>query len=401
MVKKIALLFLMLMVIVFIACGKKGPLKLEPGLEPKAVENGQVSQVGKQLKIQWDFPPTLADKNQTDLETDKIEKIYIYYSQKEITGGKFEKKSTLLRKLKLEDLTSAQSTGRTDAASSQSTPTTPTQTQTQKQKQIQPQENLSYYVMIPFKLNDLNNKSHFLGIRYYYQKKKSPLSTVLFIQTMIPVKPVTGLTITREKKVIKLNWTRPQQDENDNMVTSIAGYNIYRKIDPAAESEQQKETERETKKEDSPGGAGFDKINKDNVLTEYFEDKDTGKNGTYAYYVSTIVSNRIESEPSVPVSTQVKDIYPPEVPVNLVSFRASDHIFLTWKAAADPDLACYRIYRRSPPEKEFQLLADQITTNNYKDSQDLVTGKAYFYVVTAVDSRGNESDFSSAVKERF
>jgi fibronectin type 3 domain-containing protein len=400
MVKKIGLLFLMLMVTVFSNCGKKGPLRLEPGLVPKGVENVQISQVGKHIKLQWDFPQTLADKRQTEMEMDKIDKIYIYYSKKEILGGKFRKKSTLLRKLKMEDLSPVTEVDTTTRLRSQTDATTTTV--------ITEKENLSYYVMIPFKLNDLDNNVHFFGVQYYYQKKRSPLGNVVYINTRTPLKPVTGLKVIQENKVNKLTWTRPQQDEADNIVGTIAGYKIYRKIDPEEEAESKGagETGKETAsmpkpKGYAPGLTGFKKLNQDNVLSEYYEDMDTGTNGTYSYYVSTIISNQIESESSAPVSIKVADIYPPEVPANPVIFRATDHMFLTWKAVTDLDLSHYRVYRRSPPQEEFRLFADEITTNHYKDTKDLIKGKTYFYVVTAVDKKGNESEYSITVKERF
>lgn len=400
MVKKIGLLFLMLMVMVFINCGKKGPLRLEPGLVPKGIENFQISQLGKHIKLQWDFPQTLADKRQTEMEVDKIDKIYIYYSQKEIMGGKFRKKSTLLRKLKLEDLTQVSEVDTPTRLQSQTTTTTTTV--------ITEKENFSYFVKIPFKLNDLDKKVHFFGIQYYYQKKRSPLSNVVYIHTVTPLKPVTGLKVIQENKIIKLTWTRPQQDEADNIVSTIAGYKISRNIDPEEEavSEDAGETGKETAPMQKPKGyptgfAGFKKLNQSNVLTEYYEDMDTGTNGTYSYYVSTIISNQIESEPSAPVSVKITDIFPPEAPANPVIFRATDHMFLTWKAVTDLDLSHYRVYRRSPTQEEFRLSADEITTNYYKDTKNLIKGKTYFYVVTAVDKKGNESEYSITVKERF
>jgi FtsZ-binding cell division protein ZapB len=91
-------------VIIFLfGCGKKGPLRLEPELIPKAAEKLKVFQIGDNLKLEWDFPQVLADKNRTELEIAKIDKIYIYYSTREILGGKFRKKSTLLKKLKIEE----------------------------------------------------------------------------------------------------------------------------------------------------------------------------------------------------------------------------------------------------------------------------------------------------------
>ena len=116
--------------------------------------------------------------------------------------------------------------------------------------------------------------------------------------------------------------------------------------------------------------------------------------------MSAIISNQIESAPSETVSIKVTDIFPPEIPANLVCFKAQDHLFLTWKPVLDTDFSHYRVYRRLPANKEFQLVADKGTSTSYKD-KDLTAGKTYFYVVTSVDTKGNESEYSNEVKEQF
>lgn len=371
---------LLLFVLIFLLnCGKKGPLQLEPELIPRQVVNLQIFQLGDNIKLKWDFPPFLADKKKTELEIEKIDKIYIYYSEKEILGGKFRKKSTLLKKLKLEDLTlaplplfkAAFTTGGREP------------------------ENLSYFVNIPFKLKDLDNKQHFFGIQYFYQKKRSPISKIAFIFTSAPIKPVTDIKLIQENKVIKLTWSKPQFDIAGKRITDIAGYNIYRKVDPdkTGEADEQDEAIKTEKK-------AFEKINRSNILTEYYEDMDTGVNGTYSYYVSAVISNQIESAPSQTETVRVTDIFAPEIPANLVCFKARDHLFLTWKPVMDTDFSHYRVYRRMNVNREFQLVADKITATSYKD-KELKPGKTYFYTVTSVDEKGNESEYSNEVKEQF
>lgn len=364
-------------IVLFLGCGKKGPLKLEPELIPMAAEKLKLSQIGDYLKLEWNFPQVLADKKKTPLEVEKIDKIYIYYSDKEILGGKFRKKSTLLKKLKLEDLTLSPP------------PLTPAPVKPGT-KEI---KNLAYFINIPFKLKELDNKQHFFGIQYYYQKKKSPMSEIAFILSRAPVKAVTNLKLKLENKVIKLTWAKPLLDEAGKSITDIAGYNIYRKIEP------EKTGETETNVETTET-AVFSKINRVNVLIEYFEDRDTGTTGNYSYYVSAVISNQIESAPSQTVSIKVTDIFPPEIPANLVCFKAQDHLFLTWKPVMDTDLSHYRVYRRLSSDKEFQLLADKVTATTYKD-KEVEAGKMYFYVVTSVDTKGNESQYSNEVKEQF
>jgi predicted small lipoprotein YifL len=396
MINKTGLILVALMVMPFLSCGKKGPLVLAPEVIPTAVENLQLFQVGDTLKLQWNFPQTLSGQEKKPLEIPEIRKIYIYHSDKEIPGGKFRKKSTLLKKLKIEDL------GTASFLVSPVSPLAPPAaiTATAGQKEM---EKVSYFVILPFKLKELDNKVHYFGIQYDYGKKKSPLSAIVSIQTLAPVNPVTDLKVNRENKVIKLTWTRGLQDETGAAVSTIAGYAIYRKIDRDEEGEKKEVQAEAAPAAAEPGetsGSAFKRLNSDNAIKEYYEDMDTGTNGNYSYYVSAVVSKQVESAPSQVVSVRVTDVFPPEVPANLVCFKASDHLFLTWKPASDSDFSHYRLYRRTLSEKEFQLIADQITTTTYKDN-DLKAGATYFYVVTSVDSKGNESDYSNEVKEQF
>jgi len=348
------------MLVLSLNCGKKGPLKLEPEILPLVCENLTLSQVGANIRLQWDFPKKLSD-NKTNLEIEKITRVEIYYSGKDIPGGKFLKKSTLLRKLEKAEISSLSI--------------------------LAAQSPLTFAVIIPFKIRDLNAKSHFFGLRYLYGKKKSPLSGVVAMVTQTPVKSIDDLQITRENKLIKLKWSKPQTDVSGMPVANITGYKVCRRIKSTRTDDAAAKT----------AGELFRKINSNPVLNEYFADGDTGRDGEYQYYVSTMTANDIESGPSPIVSVSVSDIYPPEIPANLVSFKGADHLFLTWKAPADTDLSHYRIYRKSTEEGEFTLLADQVTGNQYKD-KDVKKGTLYFYAVTAVDNMVNESHYSTTEK---
>lgn len=376
MVKKVILII----VLVFsLNCGKKGPLKLEPEILPRVVENIKISQVGGNIRLQWDFPRLLSDKK-TELEIEKINKINIYYSDKEILGGKFRKKSTLLRKFRLEELTRHKYETLMNFKKFEEL------TSYEKKER----EKFTFFIDIPFKIKNLKAKSHFFAIRYLYGKKKSPLSRVVFISTQTPVKLINDLKIKKENKLIILQWGKPQMDVSGMAVTNISGYKVYKKMIPKTSDETATGTVSEA----------FLRINQNKILTEYFEDKDTGTDGKYQYYVSVVISNEIESAPSPIVSVDITDLYPPDIPANLVSFKASDHMFLTWKPALDKDLSHYRVFRKSNNENEFKPIAGEVTTNHYKD-KNVQKGVLYFYVVTAVDTEGNESEYSNIVKEEF
>jgi hypothetical protein len=202
------------------------------------------------------------------------------------------------------------------------------------------------------------------------------------ITTHIPPKPIADLKIGREGKVIVLNWSRPQTDSADQPLPSISGYVVYRRILQGK----------------TPGL--FRDITPLPVKGEHHEDRDTGADGEYEYQVACLLSPQIESSPSNPVKIRIQDTFPPDIPVNLVSFTAKDHVFLTWEAVRDRDLDHYVIYRKSPTDEDFKILAAAVTDNFYRDKQ-VAKGKLYIYAVAAVDKKGNESETSRHVRQLF
>jgi predicted small lipoprotein YifL len=400
MIRKIGLILLTVTSIALIAgCGKKGPLQLEPELLPTQVKDFELFQVGNAIKLQWTYPQKLKgkprDKEKARFLPERVREIRVYYSEKEILGGKFRKKSKLLRKLTANDLTLAPLDSlRYSRPIRKPRKTSPFAA-------AEEWRHLTYYVMLPFQLPQLDKKQHFFAIQYYYHKKKSPISDVAMIHTVTPVKPVSGLTITNENKMIKLKWRRPGSDMAGNPIPGIAGYFIFKKVEPDAEAAPQTgESSKEPPGAEAVPEPVFKRLNKDAVLLEYFEDTDTGASGNYTYYVSAAMTNIIESAASAEKSVKITDIYAPEIPANLVSFKAADHMYITWQSVGDKDFSHFRLYRRTPRRQEFTLIADNITTTQFKD-KNVNKGRLYIYAVTSVDQKGNESEYSNEAQERF
>lgn len=98
------------------------------------------------------------------------------------------------------------------------------------------------------------------------------------------------------------------------------------------------------------------------------------------------------------------DAIPPAAPRNVRSIPGEGMIGLQWSAPADDDLARYNVYRRTSPSGGYGVIGTVAKTGNpesgYFDAavQDGVT---YDYVVTAVDTSGNESMYSIATRERY
>ena len=333
---------LLIPTLLLIHCGKKGDLYLEPEILPMKITDLQIRQVGDTLALEWKFPKNLSDKT-TAMDLKKVNKIRVYYSDQLHPPKKFLRKATTVKKAEFGDLTRRGGKFRID---------------------------------IRKKTRELRDADHYAAIAYRYLKKKSPLSNISSIHTAIPITPISDLSLAKETKVIKLKWSRPRTSVSGKPVRRISGYRIYRMVQKG----------------------GFKPINKDAVLQEYFEDPDTSIDGTYHYRVSALTSRLIESGPSNTVSVNVSDIFPPDPPANLVSFRAEESIFLTWNEVRDTDFSHYRLYRKLRNGEEFTLLTDGLKQNFFRD-ESVQKRVVYIYTVTAVDRKGNESSPSNEVSE--
>lgn len=104
--------------------------------------------------------------------------------------------------------------------------------------------------------------------------------------------------------------------------------------------------------------------------------------------------------PSVKVFTH--DVFPPAVPSALQAVFSGtgqqSFIDLIWAPDADADLAGYNIYRREAASEPGKLNSELLKTPAFRD-MNVASGKTYFYSVSAVDVRGNESARSQETSE--
>jgi hypothetical protein len=144
-----------------------------------------------------------------------------------------------------------------------------------------------------------------------------------------------------------------------------------------------------------------------------------------AQRVRTVVlgGERLElrSVPSVEVTVEMKDVFPPEAPVGLVAVpgfaggpsvgqsagQAGERaqrpaIDLSWEPDLEPRVAGYRVYRRDLDGDAAsvwkQLGPELVPIVAYRDLS-VVAGRRYAYRVTAVSEAGNESAPSREVVE--
>jgi hypothetical protein len=111
----------------------------------------------------------------------------------------------------------------------------------------------------------------------------------------------------------------------------------------------------------------------------------------------------IEGDDTPRVRVFAHDVFPPAVPSGLQAVFSGvgqpPFIDLVWSPDTDADLAGYNVYRHEEGGQPARLNSELIRTPAYRDS-NVQSGKKYFYSVSGVDLRGNESAMSEEASER-
>jgi hypothetical protein len=110
----------------------------------------------------------------------------------------------------------------------------------------------------------------------------------------------------------------------------------------------------------------------------------------------------VEGDDSELAHLVAHDIFPPAVPGNLQAVFSSvgqkPFIDLTWAPGTEPDLAGYIVYRRTAASAFVVVSSAPLKAPAWRDN-DVHPGQKYFYTVTAVDLRGNQSAQSAPAEE--
>ncbi len=152
---------------------------------------------------------------------------------------------------------------------------------------------------------------------------------------------------------------------------------------------------------EAPGGA-------ETIFT--ITDASTEWQKTYYYRAEAVTLIRgannsqleIEGDDTPEIKVFADDVFPPAVPVELQAVFSGPgqrpFIDLVWAPVTDADLAGYNVYRREEGATPVKLNGELIKAPAYRD-ENVAPQKAYFYSVSAVDVRGNESARSEEASE--
>ncbi|MFZ0863758.1 MAG: hypothetical protein ABR881_18445 [Candidatus Sulfotelmatobacter sp.] len=131
---------------------------------------------------------------------------------------------------------------------------------------------------------------------------------------------------------------------------------------------------------------------------------------TYEYRAETVtviaeenkVEVQIEGDDTPEIKVFAHDVFPPTVPSGLQAVFSGPgqktFVDLVWAPVSDIDLDGYNIYRHEDGMTAVKLNAEPLKTPAYRDA-NVMLGKRYFYSVSAVDIRGNESGRSEETSE--
>jgi hypothetical protein len=131
---------------------------------------------------------------------------------------------------------------------------------------------------------------------------------------------------------------------------------------------------------------------------------------TYEYRATVVALIHAEGQPETQfegddtpwVRVFAHDIFPPAVPSSLQAVFSGagqqPFIDLIWTPDTDTDLAGYNIYRHEAGTAEEKINPELVKTPAFRDT-NVTPGHTYFYSVSAIDVRGNESAHSAQASE--
>lgn len=226
------------------------------------------------------------------------------------------------------------------------------------------------------------------GVVYGYRVRavsalggKSDLSEEVRIAPLLSLASPKNLVAAGGDSHVALSWDIVSTRADGSRYEGFVGYNLYRGVDAG-------------RIEETP-------LNKEPIRAVAFKDTSAANDKTYFYRVRSVDSPAQpwkESLDSNEASATPRDMTPPEKPTGLTVVPGVGRIFLTWNENRERDLAGYHVYRSPKSGREYVRLTDKIVNRTTFSDETMETGMTLYYVITAVDQAGNESELSTEQK---
>jgi fibronectin type 3 domain-containing protein len=121
-------------------------------------------------------------------------------------------------------------------------------------------------------------------------------------------------------------------------------------------------------------------------------DEEVRRGVAYLYHIVEVDAAGNTSEPSPEERVIPLDLKPPSAPRELQARRSGGDLLLTWRPPEDGDVAGYRVYRAPYPKAgERELTEEPLKATEYRRRSGADDVGAV-YIVTAVDTSGNEGE---------
>lgn len=197
-------------------------------------------------------------------------------------------------------------------------------------------------------------------------------------------------------KGVTISWQCPSTAEGRNGIKYL--FRIYRRLESRSSWSKVADVDSTQCAEGASGEIT-------SFLDQTFEWEET------YFYRGTVVSEietpgkaavEVEGVDTPEVKVFAHDVFPPAVPTGLQAVFSGPgqqpFIDLIWSPVSDADLSGYNVYRREAGGAAVKLNSELVRTPAFRDMQ-VAAGKTYFYSVSAVDERGNESARSDEASE--
>jgi len=188
----------------------------------------------------------------------------------------------------------------------------------------------------------------------------------LINDTEPPTAP-TGLEATAVGEMVLLDW-------NDNNEADLGGYNVYRS---------------------TTQGDDYSQINSTLLSDSNYTDDTVIADTNYYYVVTAVDIFSHESGYSNEESVTTFDITPPAAPTGLTTSAGNEMVLLFWNDNTEDDVNGYDVYRSTTSGSEYSRQNVSLLSNPEYTDNSVINGVTYYYVVTAVDTSSNESEYSN------
>jgi hypothetical protein len=220
--------------------------------------------------------------------------------------------------------------------------------------------------------------------------RSAGISNVISVPGVAVLAPPSGFAAKVTAEGVVLSWMAvPPPPE----ITGIQyEYRVYRRVD------------------DTNGDAVAGEVLLDPSAPTQLVDHDFEWEKTYSYRATVVTLIRDEAKTEVPfegddtasIKVFAHDVFPPAVPSDLQAafsgLGQQPFIDLIWAPDSEADLAGYNIFRHEVGGEPVKINLDVVKTPAFRDSA-VVGGRNYFYSVSAIDVRGNESLRSQEASE--